>query len=181
MKSALPTNKNRSRIITTTRIRHVAKACCTQIDGHIYEAKPLSKDHSRTLFFRRIFRSNEDCPIALIEVANDILRKCGGLPLAIISIAGLLANRSLTMEAWVQTLSFISTAVEKDSTTDKMNTILSFSFYDLPHYLKTCLLYLSIFPEDYTIDTRHLIWKWVAEGLIPGRNRQDMEHLGKAT
>uniref|UniRef100_A0A0D9VEN0 AAA+ ATPase domain-containing protein n=1 Tax=Leersia perrieri TaxID=77586 RepID=A0A0D9VEN0_9ORYZ len=75
LKLALPDNNNRSRIITTTRIRDVAKSCCRDFDGHMYEAMPLSEDNSRSLFFRRLFPS-EDCPEHVKEAATVILKKC---------------------------------------------------------------------------------------------------------
>uniref|UniRef100_A0A453MJM1 NB-ARC domain-containing protein n=1 Tax=Aegilops tauschii subsp. strangulata TaxID=200361 RepID=A0A453MJM1_AEGTS len=93
IKCAFPENNCSSRIIVTTRIIDVAKSCCLGGDDQMYELKSLSDLHSRILFFKRIFGSEKNCPDMLEEISNNILKKCGGLPLAIISIAGLLANR----------------------------------------------------------------------------------------
>ncbi|XP_066335203.1 disease resistance protein RGA5-like [Miscanthus floridulus] len=179
VRSALPRNDNGSRIITTTRIEAVAKSCCTGIAAQMYQAKPLSHEDSQRLFFKRLFLSGDDCHPDLRKVSDDILKKCCGLPLAIISIAGLLANRSKAVEVWVNVLRSIAAAVDKDSPIDKMKRILLLSYVDLPHHLKSCLLYLSVFPEDYPIDCQQLILLWVAEGLVPGQDRESMEQLGR--
>ncbi|RCV29455.1 hypothetical protein SETIT_6G014800v2 [Setaria italica] len=179
VEAALPRNDNGSRIITTTRSKTVAETCAGT-DAQMYKAKPLGDDDSRRLFFKRLFHSTEHCPQDLMAVSSDILRKCGGLPLAIISIAGLLANRSKTKEVWVNALKYISAAVDQDSHIDKMKRIFLLSYFDLPLHLKSCMLYLSVFPEDYVIDCRRLILLWVAEGLIPGQGRENMEQLGRS-
>lgn len=179
VEAALPRKDNGSRIITTTRSKTVAETCAG-IDAQMYKAKPLGDDESRRLFFKRLFHSTEHCPQDLMAVSSDILRKCGGIPLAIISIAGLLANRSKTKEVWVNALKYISAAVDKDSHIDKMKRIFLLSYFDLPLYLRSCMLYLSVFPEDYVIDCRQLILLWVAEGLIPGQGRENMEQLGRS-
>ncbi|VAH12862.1 unnamed protein product [Triticum turgidum subsp. durum] len=90
---AFPENNCSSRIVATTRILEVASSCCPGPDDQIYEMKPLSDPHSQGLFFKRIFGSENSCPHIFLEVSKAILTKCGGLPLAIISISGLLANR----------------------------------------------------------------------------------------
>lgn len=62
--------------------------------------RPLTPADSKKLFHKRIFSSQYMCPLHLEEVSNKILEKCDGLPLAIISISGLLANKPQTENQW---------------------------------------------------------------------------------
>uniref|UniRef100_J3ND83 NB-ARC domain-containing protein n=1 Tax=Oryza brachyantha TaxID=4533 RepID=J3ND83_ORYBR len=59
-----------------------------------------------------------------------------------------------------------------------MRRILSLSFYDLPSNLKTCFLYLSVYPEDSEIKVDELIWTWAAEGFIHVKHGQGIRELG---
>ncbi|EMS46691.1 Disease resistance protein RPP13 [Triticum urartu] len=156
-----------SRLITTTRIISVSEECCSSRDD-IYKMKPLSDDVSRTLFCKRVFSQENGCPQELLQVSKDILKKCGGIPLAIISIASLLANnrQMKTKHQWYTLLNSIGRGLTEDQSLEEMKKILLFSYYDLPSYLKPCLLYLSIFPEDHKIMRDRLIWRWISEGLV---------------
>lgn len=58
--------------------------------------------------------------------------------------------------------------------------ILSLSYFDLPQHLRTCLLFLTIFPEDFRIPRMHLIDRWIAEGFIQGDSRQNLYKLGNS-
>ncbi|KAF2918344.1 hypothetical protein DAI22_08g051700 [Oryza sativa Japonica Group] len=161
---ALFNNTCGSRIVITTRNSAVA-SCCSHDGGYVYRMEPLSLKNSKMLFFKRAFGS-EDLPNPQLEKVSDgILQKCGGLPLAIMIMSSLLADQNEEDE-WKRVLTAIGSVLAKDPDDDIMKSILSLSYYDLPHHLRACLLYLSIFPEDYEINKQRLINRWIAEGFI---------------
>jgi hypothetical protein len=139
---------------------NVSEACAPSGDDMIYKMKPLSFEDSEILFHRRIFQSEEKCPHDLLVVSTEILKKCGGVPLAIITIASLLASKQEINEKdeWSHLLASIGRGVTEDAILKDMKRILSLSYYDLSSHLKSCLLYLSIFPEDFMIEKDWLIW-----------------------
>jgi hypothetical protein len=99
-------NNCRSRIITTTRILDVAAAAAKGAIN-IYRLKPLSHADSRRLFYKRMFGGEGNCPDnQLAEVCNKILKDCGGLPLAIITVASVLASKP--REEWSETYNSIT-------------------------------------------------------------------------
>ncbi|CAN6343353.1 unnamed protein product [Urochloa humidicola] len=164
--------------MTTTRIVSIAKSCCSPHHDHVYEIMPLDAGNSKSLFMKRIFGSEDTCPPQLEEISFKILEKCKGVPLAIVTIASLLANKVRTEEEWDSVHNSVGT-MEKDPDVEEMRRILSLSYDDLPHHLKTCLLYISIFPEDYEIERDQLVKRWIAEGFINTVDGQDLQKIGK--
>ncbi|WVZ90779.1 hypothetical protein U9M48_037047, partial [Paspalum notatum var. saurae] len=148
------------RIMVTTRKMDVA----TKAD-EVYRLQPLPRESSRELFCARISDNqvsyNDD---QLDEVFDKILKKCGGIPLAIITMASLLVGKP--RDKWLQLYNSIGFGHKDSKEAENTMRILSFSYYDLPAHPRTCLLYLSAFPEDSVIDKHSLIWKWVAEGFV---------------
>ncbi|KAL6641750.1 hypothetical protein ACP70R_019931 [Stipagrostis hirtigluma subsp. patula] len=172
---AFPENNNCSRVLTTTRICSVAEDCCASSKKYVYHMKSLNGEHSRRLFFGRIFGTQEPCPTTLEGISADILKKCGGLPLAIISIASLLVGQPKTTWEYVRkSLGFL---FEGNITLKGMEQILDLSYKHLPNHLKTCLLYLGIYPEDHIIDRDDLVWQWVSEGFARNMHGLDAEEV----
>ncbi|CAD6269396.1 unnamed protein product [Miscanthus lutarioriparius] len=181
IRCGLPEGMNGSRVITTTRIETVARACCTNRSEYVYKMRPLNEQGSRRLFFKRIFGSEDACPPYLKEVSAEILIRCGGLPLAIITISSLLANEQNKLkDRWEYVKNSLGSNFEVSPSLDGMKQILNLSYINLPHYLKTCMLYLGIYPEDYTINKNDLVRQWVSEGFICEARGTDPEDIAKS-
>ncbi|VAH85885.1 unnamed protein product [Triticum turgidum subsp. durum] len=176
IKCAFPENELHSRLIVTTRIKNVAAACCLGHHKHILEMKPLSEEDSRKLFFDRIFCSEEACPSQLRDVSVEILKKCGGLPLAIISISSLLASGTFNQkERWKHVQNSLGSLSGTNLTLEAMRQILNLSYKNLPHHLRTCFLYLGMFLEDSEIYRDELVRLWVSEGFVSKARGQSPE------
>lgn len=146
---ALINNELGSRIITTTRILDVAKQT-----GTVYELKPLSPIHSRKLFYLTIFGTEDRClPNELDEESKNILRKCGGVPLAIITIGSMLASKSErenTCQHWAKVYKSMGSGLQNSSyDVNNMRSILSVSYHDLPPHLRTCLFVYQFVPRGF--------------------------------
>nr|GMD59519.1 disease resistance protein RPM1-like [Ipomoea batatas] len=95
VKHVLPKEKYGCRVIISTRLMDVASSSSIDTNGYVYEMTPLSEEVSWTLLCRKAFHSSE-CPSHLREILKQILKRCGGLPLAIVAIGGVLATKNKT-------------------------------------------------------------------------------------
>ncbi|WVZ49978.1 LOW QUALITY PROTEIN: hypothetical protein U9M48_001284 [Paspalum notatum var. saurae] len=171
---ALVENNCGSRVITTTRKFDVAKK-----SGEVYKLQPLSHENSKRLLYTRVLGAGgnyeDDQPD---DVSNKILKKCAGIPLAIITMSSLLVGKP--KNEWSEVYNTIGFGHNKgNGDVEDTMTILSFSYYDLPSHLRTCLLYLSAYPEDYFVDKNILIWKWIAEGFVNGKEGKRFFEVGE--
>ncbi|XP_078159334.1 putative disease resistance RPP13-like protein 3 isoform X2 [Carex rostrata] len=165
MKRALPDMYNASRVIITTRMLDVAKAA--DCNTKPYQLRYLSDDEGLALLFKKAFQQHvqpEKYPTHLLDLAKRLTKKCGGLPLALIVLGGILTRRDRNYTAW-------NTLYETIDWHDKdgihCSQVLARSYEDLPQHLKDCFLYFAAFPEDYEISGVHVTRMWMAEGFVP--------------
>uniref|UniRef100_A0ACD6ABA5 Uncharacterized protein n=1 Tax=Avena sativa TaxID=4498 RepID=A0ACD6ABA5_AVESA len=168
IKSAFPAAKGvSSRIVVTTAIQHIATACSSS-DGHVYAMRPLDKQHSRQLFLKAAFLED---PAPNVRLGSEALKKCDGLPLALVTTAQFLQSRcDPTLAEWAKLCGNLGEHLETEDTLARMKHVLLHSYTSLPHdhLLKAFLLYLGIFPCGHPVRTDRLIRRWLAEEFIVG-------------
>ncbi|WVZ50596.1 hypothetical protein U9M48_001837 [Paspalum notatum var. saurae] len=186
VKEALPKNKD-SAIMVTTRFKSVSEACRRQ-NGRSYEHKPLVEENSYNLFLDSITGAAKDPLFARSINSSLIMKTCRGLPLAIIIVAGLMAsklksNPNSSLDTQLENLYGALTAVHAvpgdNLTTEGVTQIIEHCYKDLPAYLKTCFLYLSMFPKGCKISRKRLIRRWIAEGFIFEKNGKTVEEVAE--
>ncbi|XP_057771176.1 putative late blight resistance protein homolog R1A-10 [Salvia miltiorrhiza] len=165
-----PDNNNRSRIVITTRESDVAKYADSK--SLLHKVQLLNEPQSWDLLSQIVF-GEEYWPHELQGIGEKIASDCGGLPLAINVIGGLLSKVERLKGVWENIGNDVRAAIgESDK---QFSNILSLSYNHLPIHLKPCFLYMVAFPEDYEIDPLRLIWMWVAEGFVKSNGDKSLE------
>ncbi|KAL6596580.1 hypothetical protein ACP70R_047223 [Stipagrostis hirtigluma subsp. patula] len=166
---AFPKNNNRgSRILVTTRDAGLAGSCTSE--SLIYRLKPLQIDDAIHLLLRKTQKRHQGMENGedMKNIVTKLVKKCGCLPLAILAIGGVLANKK-TAE-WGKFYEELPSELESNPSLEAMRMMVTLSYNHLPSHLKPCFLYLSIFPEDFEIQRRHLVDRWIAEGFVRARD-----------
>ena len=166
----LPDEGNGSKVLITTRKRKVADAADPDPATRAYELRFLNRKESWDLFLSKaipIQNERSDCTGRLKELGEEMADKCGGLPLALVVMGGLLSQKQRSIAEWQRVSESMVWQYEDEG--QNCMKILALSYTDLPYDLKSCFLYLSAFPEDNEIESDRLIGLWIAEGFIAER------------
>ncbi|KAJ9174562.1 hypothetical protein P3X46_013197 [Hevea brasiliensis] len=162
-----------SKIIVTTR-NHGVAAIMGTVEGHFL--KELSVDNCLSLFaMHALGRRNFDGHLNLKEIGEKIVRKCGGLPLAVKTLGSLL-HMNTDQDEWESVLNSKIWHLPEDKS--GILPALRLSYYYLPSYLKPLFAFCSIFPKNYELYQDELVLLWMAEGFLPElEGKKPMEEL----
>ncbi|XP_057765395.1 disease resistance protein RPM1-like [Salvia miltiorrhiza] len=172
LKDALPDSKRGSRILITTTYSNLSS-----ID-HVCSLPGLESLDAWKLFCRRAF-PNGECPAELKEISSKIMTRCEGLPLAIVAAADALAQKPQSLYEWDRFHSELGSGSRSSPSLFHINNALQRSYMDLSSSLKCCFLYMSIFPEDHSVERGRLIRLWVAERFAVATDDQTAEEVAE--
>jgi hypothetical protein len=181
IKCAFPDDKKGSRVIVTTHKEEIVASSCMD-SSYVHEMKPLSSlDKQSELFRGRTVGLGKGFAGELAGMTDKMLMKCGGAPLAIILLAGIMVGNKDKTEPQLRSIcnSIIQDLKEVDAA-DALSKILYLSYADLPNYLKSCFLYLSVFPEGYEMRKDRVIRRWIAEGFIGTGSKGSSQETGES-
>ncbi|KAK9069120.1 hypothetical protein SSX86_013236 [Deinandra increscens subsp. villosa] len=163
-----------SKILVTTRKKKVVDLMDSV---EAYPLKVLSNIEAISLFAEHALGKQDfDSHPTLKLLGEGIVKKCDGLPLALITLGRVLRTKS-NDEEWEELLNS-----EFWSSVDgsKILPALRLSYYDLPSHLKQMFTYCCLFPKDYTFDKDELVLLWMGEGLLYESNgNKSMENFGR--
>ncbi|KAL1209845.1 putative disease resistance protein [Cardamine amara subsp. amara] len=173
IKLAFPLKKGYWKVLLTSRNERVG----LRVDPTCVTFKPecLTIEESWTLFQRIALPINDASESKvdeeMEEMGKQMIKHCGGLPLAVRVLGGFLAAK-YTLDDWKRVSENIgSQLVERTSSSNSsIDQVLSMSFEELPSYLKHCFLFLAHFPEDHKINIEDLSYYWAAEGVFKPRH-----------
>ncbi|KAF5775969.1 putative P-loop containing nucleoside triphosphate hydrolase, leucine-rich repeat domain superfamily [Helianthus annuus] len=149
-----------SRVIMTTRQQDLLKKIGF---NHVDNLESLSHEDALSLLaLHALDVDNFDSHETLKPQAKGIVKKCGGLPLALKAIGRLLRTKT-EGEEWDDVLKSKIWDLEN---ADAIVPALRLSYHDLPADLKRLFAYCSLFPKDFMFDKEELILLWIAEGYL---------------
>ncbi|AQK57438.1 disease resistance protein RPM1 [Zea mays] len=167
------------RIILTTRKTQVA-AARDPSSSRFLQLQPLDHIDALRLFCRKAFFKTNDskCPPNVEVFATSLVNMCKGLPLAIVAMGGMMSLKPPVEQIWNQACVRLQKELERNA--DHVQAVLNLSYHDMPGHLRNCLLYCSMFPEDYHMSRESLVRLWIAEGSVLAANSPTPETTAEA-
>lgn len=163
-----------SSILLTTRSRKVAEAVDS---ANTCDLPFLCEADSWKVFQQSFGFARLGMDLEFLQVGNEIVKKCGGVPLTIKVIAGVLRGFE-KLDEWESIRD--SSLVDVEGEEHRVSACLWLRYFHLPHHLKQCFTHCSIFPRGYTMSKRRLISQWIAHGFVKPTNRGQLEDVGNS-
>ncbi|KAH9679142.1 hypothetical protein WN943_027452 [Citrus x changshan-huyou] len=176
LKSLLLGGANGSKILVTTRSRKVASIMGRRGGTTGYNLQGLPFEDCLSLFMECAFQEERDKHPNLAKIGEGIVKKCGGIPLAVRTLGSVLCGKTDKRDWEFVRDNEIWQLEQMDI---GILRALRLSYDQLPPHLKQCVAYCSIFPKGYQFYGDSLVQFWMAHGLLQSHNKkEELEDIG---
>ncbi|OWM82901.1 hypothetical protein CDL15_Pgr005301 [Punica granatum] len=155
--------QHKSKIIFTTRS---LKICGLMQADRTKKVECLPPDEALQLFRGKVGKETWSAHAEIPKLAEDLVKECEYLPLALITIGASMASRR-HLDDWKRALEDLESRPSEFEGIERVFSRLEFSYKALPNEVhKKCFLYCSIFPEDHKFQMEELIDLCIGEGFL---------------
>ncbi|XP_068472678.1 disease resistance protein RGA2-like [Phaseolus vulgaris] len=164
-----------SKIIVTTRSHSIASMMGT-VPSYVLEG--LSAENCLSLFLKWAFKEGEEKEHPnLVEIGKEIVKKCGGVPLAL-KTSGSSLFSVFDLERWEVMRDHELWNLKQQE--DDILPSLKLSYDQMPSYLRHCFAFFSLYPKDFGFTSAEMANFWVTLGLLRSPfGSQKIENVGK--
>ncbi|KAG5592413.1 hypothetical protein H5410_042927 [Solanum commersonii] len=159
LRAVLKVGTSGASVLITTRLEKVGSIMGTL---QPYELSHLSQEDCSLLFMQRAFGHQEEINPNFVSMGKEIVKKCGGVPLAAKTLGGLLRFERKEREWEHVRDSEIWNLPQHEST---ILPVLRLSYHHLPLDLRQCFAYCAVFPKDTKMEKEKLISLWMAHEI----------------
>ncbi|RWR91732.1 putative disease resistance protein RGA3 isoform X1 [Cinnamomum micranthum f. kanehirae] len=110
-------------------------------------------------------------PTGFVSIGEEIVRKCGGVPLAIKTLGGMLRNETSERE-WQSVRD--SELWKRTDNEGGILSIIRLSYDHLTSSLKQCFAYCAVIPKGRRFYKDVLIKQWIAQGFIHSDDENEL-------
>ncbi|XP_068494120.1 disease resistance protein RGA2-like isoform X2 [Phaseolus vulgaris] len=162
-----------SKILVTTR-SHSIDAMMRTKSSNSYFLKGLSEEDSLSLFVKSAFDDGEgkNHP-ELMEIGRQIVRKCGGIPLAVRTLGSSLFSR-VDKKEWENIRDNEIWNLKQNE--NDILPALELSYDQLPSHLKRCFACFSLASKDFDVSSSYVALLWEALGFLSPSKESKTTH-----
>ncbi|XP_055820970.1 putative disease resistance protein RGA3 [Solanum dulcamara] len=172
LRAVLKVGASGASILITTRLEKIGSIMGTL---QLYQLSNLSQEDCWLLFKQRAFGHQTETNSELMAIGKEIVKKCGGVPLAAKTLGGLLRFKREESE-WEHVRDSEIWNLPQDE--NSVLPALKLSYHHLPLDLRQCFAYCAVFPKDTELEKGYLITLWMAHGFLLSKGNMELEDVG---
>ncbi|XP_006355884.1 putative disease resistance protein RGA4 [Solanum tuberosum] len=172
LRAVLKVGARGASVLATTRLEKVGSIMGTL---EPYRLSSLSQHDGLLLFMQRAFGQQREINSNLVAVGKEIVKKCGGVPLAAKTLGGILRFKREESE-WEHVRDNEIWNLPQDESS--ILPALRLSYHHLPLNLRQCFAYCAVFPKDTKMEKDNLITLWMAHGFLSSKGNMELEDVG---